>query len=344
MKGPVTVGLDLAAVERWMSRAVDGFTGPLTARQFAAGQSNPTFRLDTPAGSYVLRRKPAGALLRSAHAVEREFRVQNALAATDVPVPRMLALCEDESVIGSTFYVMSHVEGRNFDDPRIPGASASERAAIYDELNRVLASVHLVGVDAVGLADYGRAGNYFARQIERWTRQYRATETETIPAMDALIGWLGLNQPGDDGRRTLVHGDMRIDNLLYDLDGPRCAAVLDWELSTLGHPFADLAAVLMQWRLPPGAAGRGLAGIDRAALGLPSDDAFVARYCERTGAGPIDNLNFYLAFAFFRMGAIMQGVKRRALDGNASNPARAMEVSALVPRYAAEGLAAAHDG
>jgi aminoglycoside phosphotransferase (APT) family kinase protein len=323
---------------------VPGFRGPLTVRQFAQGQSNPTYRLDSPSGAYVLRRKPPGALLKSAHAVDREYRVQKALADTPAPVPRVLALCEDDGVIGSMFYVMDLVSGRNFDQPQLPGLAPSERTGIYDGMNAALAAVHGVDLAAAGLEDYGAPGDYYARQLARWTKQYAASATGPLPEMDALIDWLHAAAPPDDGRRTLVHGDFRIDNLLFAPDGPACVAVLDWELSTLGHPFADLAAALMQWRLPVGPQGRGLEGLDRAALGLPSDAAFVADYCARTGIDGVGDFRFPLAFAFFRMAAILQGVKKRALDGNAANPARARELGAMVPDYARRGLAAARDG
>lgn len=336
--------LDLDAVAAWMAGHVPGFSGPLTAEKFATGQSNPTFRLAAASDAYVLRRKPPGTLLKSAHAVDREFRVQAALAGTDVPVARMFALCEDEAVIGTAFYVMAHVDGRNFVDPRLPDLSAQDRAHVFDEMNRVLAAIHSVDIDAVGLSGFGPQGNYYARQIDRWTRQYRASETGTVPAMEELIDWLAGTQPDDDGRRTLVHGDYRLDNLLFARGCPDCVAVLDWELSTLGHPFADLAATLMQWRLPPGDEGRGLDGVDRAALGIPTDAAFVEAYCARTGLPGIERMGFYLAFAFFRMAAILQGVKRRALDGNASNPERGLAMGALVPRFAELGLQAARDG
>ncbi len=334
--------LDLAVVEAWLSTHMPDFRGPLSARKFEGGQSNPTFRLDTAGASYVLRRKPPGTLLKSAHAVEREFRVQKALAGTDVPVAGMHALCEDDDVIGSAFYVMEHVEGRNFLDPRLPDLPATERAAIYDEMNCVLAAIHTVDLEAAGLADYGPPGDYYRRQIDRWTKQYRASETETIEAMDALVAWLDAHVPPDDGRRTLVHGDYRIDNMLFAPDRPACVAVLDWELSTLGHPWADLAALVMQWRMPTGSEGRGLAGVDRAALGLPSDEDFIAQYCARTGIDGIPRFGFYLAFCFFRMAAILQGVKKRALDGNASSPERALRMGAYVPHFAQGGLEAAH--
>jgi aminoglycoside phosphotransferase (APT) family kinase protein len=335
--------LDIEAVTTWMKAHVSGFAGDLTAQKFQTGQSNPTFRLQSSSGTYVLRRKPPGKLLKSAHAVDREFRVQQALAATDVPVARMYALCEDDSIIGSAFYVMDCVEGRNFDDPTMPGLDAATRGAVIDEMNRVLAAIHSVDLAQVGLSDYGPEGNYYRRQIDRWSKQYRASETETIPQMDELIAWLDANAPGDDGLRTLVHGDYRIDNMLFSKAGPECVAVLDWELSTTGHPFADLAAVIMQWQNPPGADGRGLAGVDRKALGLPTDEAFIAAYCDRMGLPGIPRFGFYLAFCFFRMAAILQGVKKRALDGNASNPERGLKMGVYVPQFAQAGLKAAAD-
>lgn len=339
-----TQQLDLNAVSTWLSANVDGFQGPLTAEKFAGGQSNPTFLLKTPAREYVLRRKPPGVLLKSAHAVDREFRVQMALQGSDVPVAQMYALCEDNDVIGSMFYVMERVEGRNFDDPRLEGLSQPDRAAVLDQMNRVLAAIHSVDINAVGLSDYGPEGNYFERQIGRWTKQYRASETETVPAMDALIDWLAANMPEDDGKRTLVHGDYRLDNLLFASEGTDCVAVLDWELSTIGHPYADLAAVIMQWQMPPGGSGRGLQGVDRAGLGLPTDEEFVAAYCRRMGLPGIDKFGFYLAFCFFRMAAIIQGVKKRGLDGNASDPERAAKMGTYVPLFANAGLEASKHG
>ena len=333
--------LDIAAVAAWAKAHVAGFEGPVRAEKFAGGQSNPTFLLKTPKRSYVLRRKPPGTLLKSAHAVDREFRVQQALAGSDVPVAEMHALCEDESVIGSMFYIMDHVAGRNFDDPRLPELPRDDRRPLMGEMNRVLAAIHDVDIAAVGLSDYGPTGNYYARQTDRWTKQYRATETEEIADMDTLIDWLAQNMPEDDGQRTLVHGDYRLDNLLFAPDSADILAVLDWELSTIGHPYADLAAVLMQWSMPPGRQGRGLAGVDRAAEGLMSDQEFVDAYCARRGLPEIPHFNFYLAFCFFRMAGILQGVKKRAMDGNASNPERGMELGAYVPLFAKQGLAAA---
>ena len=339
-----TSKLDTEAVAAWLTENMAGFEGPLEAEKFAGGQSNPTFALTSPSGRYVLRRKPPGTLLKSAHAVDREFRVQKALAGTDVPVAEMHVLCDDDDVIGSMFYVMERVDGRNFDDPRLPEVSNAERTAIFDQMNKVLAAIHSVDIKAAGLSDYGPEGNYFARQLGRWTKQYRASETETVPSMDALIDWLEANLPEDDGKRTLVHGDYRLDNLLFASEGTDCVAVLDWELSTIGHPYADLAGVIMQWQMPPGGAGRGLQGVDRKALGIPSDREFVAAYCQRTGLPGIEKFGFYLAFSFFRMAAIIQGVKKRGLDGNASDPERAAKMGTYVPLFANAGLEAAkHD-
>lgn len=334
------MSLDLGALSRWMAAQVPGAEPVVSAQKFSGGQSNPTYLLAGETRRFVLRRKPEGVLLKSAHAVEREFRVQKALAGSDVPVAGMIALCEDPGVIGSSFYLMEHVPGRSFDDPRLPDVPRAERIRYFREMARVLAAIHDVDPQAVGLADYGPRGNYFRRQIDRWSGQYAASATGTIPEMDRLIAALDRDCPEDDGRVTLVHGDYRIDNLLFAPDAPRVAAVLDWELSTLGHPFADLAAVIMQWRMPPGAEGRGLAGVDRAAEGLMTDDAFVARYCELRGLESIEDFGIYVAFCFFRMAAILQGVKRRALDGNASDPERGLKLGALVPSYAAAGLEA----
>ncbi|WP_127115910.1 phosphotransferase family protein [Shimia sediminis] len=336
--------LDTEAVATWLTGNMPGFEGPLEAEKFAGGQSNPTFALTSPSGRYVLRRKPPGVLLKSAHAVDREFRVQKALAGSDVPVAGMHVLCEDDDVIGSMFYVMQRVDGRNFDDPRLEGLSNEDRAAVFDQMNRVLAAIHSVDIDAVGLSDYGPEGNYFERQVGRWTKQYRASETEPVPAMDQLIDWLEANMPEDDGKRTLVHGDYRLDNLLFAPDGTECIAVLDWELSTIGHPYADLAAVIMQWQMPPGGSGRGLQGVDRAALGIPTDRAFIGAYCARMGLPGIERFGFYLAFCFFRMAAIIQGVKKRGLDGNASDPERAAKMGTYVPLFANAGLEAAKHG
>ena len=333
--------LDAGAVERYMAAHVPGFRGPLEVRKTPTGQSNPTFILSSPSGRYVLRRKPPGQLLKSAHAVDREFRVQKALAGTDVPVAKMHVLCEDESVIGSMFYVMECVDGDVHFDPRLSDRDNATRARMFDEMNRVLAALHDVDYRAVGLEDFGRPGSYFARQLGRWTKQYRASETEPLPDMDALIRWLEENMPPDDGITTLVHGDYRIDNMIFARDGSRVLAVLDWELSTLGHPYSDLAYQCMQWRMPPGEDTRGLEGVDRKANGIPNEEEYVARYCERRGLAGIPIFDFCLAFSFFRIAAIIQGVKKRGLDGNASNPERALRMGAYVPVYARKGLEAA---
>lgn len=335
-----TQTLDTDAVARWME-ATMGISGPVTAEKFAGGQSNPTFRLITPSGHFVLRRKPPGTLLKSAHAVDREYRVQKALAETDVPVAKMHALCEDDSVIGSAFYIMEAVEGRHFDEPTLTELPREGRMAIFDEMNRVLAAIHNVDLKAVGLDDYGPEGNYYRRQIDRWMKQYRASETSKIEPMEELMDWLDTAIPEEDGQRTLVHGDFRIDNMIFAPDRPAVAAMLDWELSTTGHPYADLGAVIMQWGMPAGKEGRGMAGINRAAEGLISDEAFIAQYCERRGLSGIDDFGFYLAFNYFRMAGIIQGVYKRALDGNASNPERAMMLAQYVPTFAETGLRAA---
>ena len=330
--------LDTDAVAAYLTGKIPGFTGPVEAQKFNVGQSNPTFRLITPAGTYVLRRKPPGVLLKSAHAVDREFRVHHALQNTDVPVARMYHLCEDDDVIGSAFYVMEEVQGRHFNDPRLNELTTPERRPIQDAMNRVLAAIHNVDLPAVGLSDYGPQGNYYRRQIDRWTKQYRASETDHLPVMEELISWLNGNIPPEDGQRTLVHGDYRIDNMLFRQDRPEIAAVLDWELSTTGHPYADLAAVIMQWMMPPGTDGRGLAGVDRQAHGLMSDQEFIDAYCARRGLPGVDKFGFYLAFTFFRMAAIIQGVYKRALDGNASDPERGKALGSYVQMFAGHGL------
>jgi aminoglycoside phosphotransferase (APT) family kinase protein len=313
---------DVASLERYMREHVEGFTGPLTVRQFHGGQSNPTYYLEAPSGKYVLRRKPPGKLLPSAHAVDREYRVLTALGATDVPVPRTYALCEDPAVVGTAFYIMQYVHGRVMTDPMLPDVTRAERTALFDDMNRVLALLHRVDVDAVGLADFGRPGNYFARQIHRWTQQYRASETEKIEAMECLIAWLPGHIPADD-QTTLVHGDYRSGNMLMHPTEPRVAAVLDWELSTLGHPLADLAYHCMPYRLGPGTLG-GFVQEDLAGLGIPSEQEYVAAYCRRVGRDGIVDWDFYVAFSMFRLSAIAQGIMGRVIAGTA-NDARARE-------------------
>ncbi|MEX2519674.1 MAG: phosphotransferase family protein [Paracoccaceae bacterium] len=330
--------LDLDVVERCLTARLPGFRGPLAAEKTATGQSNPTFILKAGSGEYVLRRKPPGELLKSAHAVDREFRIMTALAGSGVPVPKTHFLCEDESVIGSMFYLMDRVPGRIIFDPAVPGVDAEHRAAMYEDMNRVLAALHMVDYEAAGLGDFGRPGSYFARQLSRWTKQYRASETEAIPDMDALITWLEAQAPADDDRTSIVHGDYRIDNLIYHPTEPRIVAVLDWELSTLGHPIADLAYQRMQGRLPPGEVGRGLAGVDRKALGIPLEDEYVEMYMRRTGITEIPELTYATAFSFFRICAILQGVKKRGLDGNASNPEAAARMGDKIPGMARLGI------
>ncbi len=308
---------DTGRLADFIRENVEGFAGELQVEQFKGGQSNPTYLVTAGSNRYVLRRKPPGVLLQSAHAVDREYRVIAALAATGVPVARAYALCADESVIGTAFYLMAYVEGRVLWDPTLPGMSPAQRAAHYDELNRVIAALHQVDVAVVGLADYGRPGNYISRQIERWTKQYRASETETIEAMDRLIEWLPQNIPAGDETR-IVHGDYRLDNVIFHPIEPRILAVLDWELSTLGHPLADFAYHCMTWRLAPGQF-RGLLGNDLAALGIPAEADYVARYCQRTGRASIAHWDYYLAFNMFRLAGILQGIMARALQGNASS-------------------------
>ncbi len=311
---------DVGALDTWMRANVEDFAGPLTVEQFKGGQSNPTFRLSTPSRAYVMRAKPGpvAKLLPSAHAVEREYKVLAALAGTDVPVARVYGLCEDESVIGRAFYIMDCVEGRVLWDQSLPGVSNAERDAIYDEMNRVIAALHKVDVTAVGLTDFGRPGNYFARQISRWSKQYLLSETEKIPEMDRLIEWLPQHIPEGD-ESAIVHGDYRLDNMMFDRERPRVLAVLDWELSTIGHPLADFSYHCMSWHIPPGQF-RGIAGLDLAALGIPSEAEYMRRYCARTGREHIGHWDFYLAYNCFRLAGILQGIVKRALDGTASSP------------------------
>ena len=312
---------DEAALLRWLQAHVPGFGRTLQVEQFKGGQSNPTFRLTVEHGRYVLRRKPPGQLLPSAHAVDREFRVIHALHGTTVPVARPHALCTDESVIGSMFYVMDCVEGRVLWDPQLPGMTPDERRAHFAELGRVIAALHQVDPQAVGLADYGRPGHYIARQVARWTQQYRAAETETIEAMDRLIDWLPQRiPPGDEV--AIVHGDYRFDNVIFHPTEPRILAVLDWELSTLGHPLVDFAYHCMSWHMAAGETTRGLAGLDLPALGIPTETEYVQAYLQRSGRAQgvsAEHWRYYLVFNMFRLAGILQGIMKRALQGNASN-------------------------
>lgn len=308
---------DVGALETYMRRNVEGFSGALEVEQFKGGQSNPTFRLSAGGKRYVLRRKPPGKLLPSAHAVDREYRVITALHATDVPVAKTYALCEDVNVIGTAFYIMDYVAGRVLWDQTLPGMSRETRGRIYDEMNRVLAALHRVDYRAVGLVGFGKEGDYLARQIARWSKQYRASETERIEAMENLMAWLPANiPPGDE--TGIVHGDYRLDNMIFHPEEPRVLAVLDWELSTLGHPLADFSYHCMSWRLG-GHEYRGLAGADLEALGIPSEAEYVAAYCRRTGREGIANWDFYAAYNMFRLSAILQGIMGRVVDGTAAN-------------------------
>jgi len=331
---------DLAALDAYLRQHVDGYPqGTLTAEQFKGGQSNPTFKLSIGGQHYVLRTKPAPAakLLPSAHAIEREYRVMDALSKHGFPAARQYCLCTDEAVIGRAFYVMEFVDGRVLWDQALPGMAPAERAAIYAEMNRVMALLHSTDYSAIGLADYGKPGNYFARQIERWSKQYLASQTETIEAMDQLIAWLPNNiPPGDD--TAIVHGDFRLDNLLWHPTEPRVLAVLDWELSTLGHPFADFSYHCMSWHIAPGQF-RGIAGLDLQALGIPNQQEYIAMYAERTGKTiRLEDFNFYLAFNMFRLASIMQGIMKRYVDGTAAS-AQALESGQMARPMAELGWA-----
>ncbi|UCE32941.1 MAG: phosphotransferase family protein [Burkholderiales bacterium] len=322
MPVPERLRFDVDALSDYLARSIEGFAGPLTVEQFRGGQSNPTYLLSTPERTYVMRSKPApvARLLPSAHAVEREYRVQAALAGTDVPVARVYCLCENEDIIGRAFYVMEHVDGRVLWDQSLPDMSPAQRGAVYDEMNRVIAALHAVRPEAVGLGDFGKPGNYFARQINRWSKQYQLSETESIDEMDRLIAWLPENIPSDD-ETTIVHGDYRLDNLIFDPGQARVRAVLDWELSTLGHPLADFSYHCMAWHIDPGQF-RGIKGLDFGALGIPDEQSYVRRYCERTGRDGAETLrhwDFYLAYNAFRLAAILQGIMKRVVEGTAAS-------------------------
>ena len=324
---PTAQAFDVAALAQWLAEHLEGFHGPLTVESFKGGQSNPTYKLITPTQSYVMRAKPGpvAKLLPSAHAIEREFAVMSGLAGSDVPVPKMLCLCEDESVIGRAFFIMEFMSGRIFWEQSLPGMTPSERGAIYDETNRVMAALHTVDFAARGLAAYGKPGNYFERQIGRWSKQYMASITQPIPEMDQLMIWLPEHIPAmarDPAMVSIVHGDYRLDNLMFHPTEPKVIAVLDWELSTLGHPLADFSYHCMGWHITPGAF-RGIGGLDLPALGIPSEADYVRQYCERTQIATPEQLsqdwNFYMAYNLFRMAAILQGIAKRVEAGTAAS-------------------------
>ncbi|MGB5283899.1 MAG: phosphotransferase [Polyangiales bacterium] len=341
--GPVREAhrFDEARLDAWMEENVDGYTGELQVCQFKGGQSNPTYWLADRERQYALRKKPPGELLQSAHAVDREFRVMRALADSDVPSAKMYALCEDHSVIGTSFFVMEYVQGRIFWNVQLPELEPTERRAIYEELARVLSAIHRVDLDASGLSDYGRPDSYVARQVKRWTKQYLASQTSDIAAMNTLIEWLPANIP-DDEATALVHGDYRLDNIIFHPTEPRALAVIDWELSTLGHPLSDLAYACMLYDVMLPKIG-GLAGVDFEKTGIPAEDAFVSRYCDLVGRDGVPDLNYYKAFSIFRLAAIAQGVYKRSLDGNASSTEAAM-FGAAVPHLAGIGCGLAGIG
>jgi aminoglycoside phosphotransferase (APT) family kinase protein len=326
------IGMTLAQLDAYLAQHLPGFSQLRDVSKFGAGQSNPTYLLTSDSGLYVLRSQPPGKLLPSAHAVDREYRVMQALAGSAVPVPQVLHLARAAtSPNARDFYVMAHVQGRVFFDPALPKMAKADRAAVYDAMNATLAALHDLDPVALGLGDFGKPGNYFARQLDRWQRQYLASVPAPAPDMAAIMDWLAQHMPADDGQVALVHGDWRLDNLMIAENAPDVVAVLDWELSTLGHPLADLAYQCMQWRLPHEGQMRGLAGINRSALGLPEEAAYVAAYCGRRGIAPIADWPFYLVFAFFRLAAILAGVAARAEGGNASNPAQARAYGQAVP-------------
>ncbi len=315
---PERLKFDEAALDRYMQAQVEGYKGPLTIEKFKGGQSNPTYLLTTPSRKYVLRRKPPGKLLPSAHAVEREYRVMSALGPLGFPVPKTYANCDDDSVIGTAFFIMDFVDGRIFWDASLPDVAKPDRRLLFMDLVDTIAALHKIDVNAAGLADFGKPGNYFARQIDRWGKQYVAAKTAEIESMERLIAWLPANIPANDAV-SIVHGDFRFDNVIFDRTAPKASAVLDWELSTLGHPLADFTYFLMVWHFPPTIRG-GLAGLDLEALGIPALEEAAARYCEKTGRASLADFDFCLAYNMFRLAAIAQGVYARALGGNASSP------------------------
>ncbi|MFW2422147.1 MAG: phosphotransferase family protein [Porticoccaceae bacterium] len=342
MLADINTAAGQAAIAEYLSEQLVDFSGPATFEKFSGGQSNPTYKVTTPTASYVLRSQPSGKLLPSAHAVDREYRVLKALGSTCVPVPRALHLCTHLDITGAQFYLMEFLDGTIHWDAALKDATDnSQRGRIYQQMTDVLVAIHSIDLEAAGLSDYGKPGNYFARQLQRWTQQYSESQTRTIAEMDQLAEWLLANEPEDDGRISLVHGDYRLDNLMLSKDNEKIIAVLDWELSTLGHPFADLAYLCMNRRLPSVAATAnsmtGLGGIDPDSLGIPSEAEVIADYCRQMGIAGIDNWAFYLRFSFFRLAAICQGVAKRAIDGNASSK-HASSVGDLVQPLATMAL------
>ncbi|WAC24500.1 phosphotransferase family protein [Blastomonas sp. SL216] len=329
MEVPEQDRLDEASLTRWFEANVEGFAGPLALSKFKGGQSNPTYKVTTPTAAYVLRRKPFGPLLPSAHAVDREYKVQAALYEQGFPVSRQFGLCEDDSVIGSMFYVMGFTDGASYWDGTLPGKTPEQRTAIYNAMIDTLAHLHSFDPVAIGLEDYGKPGNYCARQISRWTKQYRLSETETIAEMEWLIAWLEKTVPEQRGF-GIAHGDFRIDNMIFAHDEPRVIALLDWELSTLGDPIADLGYFLMSWVQP--AEGRnGLLGVDVKALGIPTLEEALARYVDKAGLDYVPDMDWYLAYNQFRIAAILQGIKKRVIDGTASSAQAAQMAQRVIP-------------
>lgn len=335
--------LPLEQLALYLKTAVPGLNGPLVATKFKGGQSNPTYLIEAASGRYVLRRKPPGELLASAHAVDREFKVLRALSDSEVPVAGALHLCTDEAVIGSWFYLMEYVDGKIYWDPALPEIPLAQRANYYQAIAQSMGALHKVNVDQVGLSDYGKPSGYFARQLKRWSSQYHLSETSKIPVVDQLISALETLLPADDGRVALVHGDFRIDNLMFDKLKPQVLAIVDWELSTLGHPLSDAAYFCMALRLPNNPTLPGLGGQNREALGIPTETAWLEQYFAASGQAPVAYWPFCLAFNFFRLAAIAQGVFKRSLQGNASNE-RAAEAGKIVPMLAQMGLQALQDG
>ena len=322
--------LDIEKLSDYLTQQLDEFTGIKKSKKFNTGQSNPTYLIETAEKKYVLRKKPPGELLPSAHAVDREYRIIKALEETKVPVPRTVFLCNDESIIGTIFYVMEFVDGRIFWDPTLPEIDENKRMKVYEETVRIMAELHKIDVEKAGLLDFGKPGNYFERQVGRWIKQYRAAETESYPEVETLIAWLEKTMPDDDGVISIVHGDYRLYNMIFDHEEESMLALLDWELSTIGHPYADLAYQCMNWYIPQIGITPGLAGINLQKLGIPSEDDYVSNYCSKMGINSIPNWSFYLAFGFFRLAGIAQGVYKRSIQGNASAD-NAKELGAAVP-------------